>query len=174
MLIRSVNNSEDLLEIRRKKSMKLHLLFALFLGLFSSLGASQHQVCIEFATVPVYYNKTSPVRYIQVPRVLWDSNYEKQSYIYGEEFKAGEGDLKADINLISLYDLKVIFHYNPSARLEIITKNAKKNGKFTIDEVVKMTARAIRMNYPNKDKISVFVDGKKYEEPKKIKNNESQ
>ena len=142
--------------------MKLPLIFTLYFGLFANLSASQHQVCIEFATVPVYYNKTSPVRFIQVPHVLWDSNDEKQSYIYNRKVKVGEGDLERDINLISTYNLKVVFHYNPSARLEILTKDTEKRGKFTIDEVVTMTAKAIRKDHPDKEKMPILIDGKKY------------
>ena len=124
---------------------------------------SQHQVTIRYVTMPTYYNKTSPVRYVTKPMVGWDLTSEFVSYKYDKELFVGKGDMKVNINLISRYKLKVNFKQD-GGHLDIITKDTKKNGKFTIKEVVMMTVKAIRMDNPNKSKLTIFIDGVAYKE----------
>ena len=108
--------------------------------------------------MPTYYNKTSPVRYIPKPIVGWDITREVLSRYYDDELFVGEGDMRYNINLISLYKLKVEFNHKNGA-LNIISKGGEKNGKFSVDEVIEMTVKAIRSDYPNKKVQVITIDG---------------
>ena len=139
--------------------MKLFYAVILFLALkLSPCNASQHQVVIGHVTMPTYYNKTSPVRYIPKPIVGWDLTRDFLSTYYDAELFVGEGDMRYNINLISRYNLKVEFIHENGA-LNIISKGAKKNGEFSVDDVIKMTLKAIRSDYPDKKAQVITIDG---------------
>lgn len=122
-------------------------------------NAGQHQVVIGHVTMPTYYNKTSPVRYITKPIVGWDLTTEFLTSHYDDELFVGEGEMRSNINLISRYKLEVEFIHKDGS-ININSKHAVKNGKFTVDEVIEMTLKAIREDYPDKKIFTITVDGK--------------
>lgn len=134
---------------------------AIILTLILSLtpcNANQHQIVIGHVTMPTYYNKTSPVRYIPKPLVEWDLTRETLTQHYEDEFFVGKGNMRQNINLISLYKLKIAFNQE-SGFINIISKNAEKNGKFTVKEVISMTVKSIRYDYPDKEAQVITLDG---------------
>ncbi|MGC6465709.1 MAG: hypothetical protein ACON5N_09000 [Akkermansiaceae bacterium] len=149
---------------RRSLSIRILLLAGLWLKLSGVLFATDKVVTL-LVTTPVHHKmEYADVRYAKIPHVGWDLNAFWHCELLSSAYRAGRDHIKQDINLVSLYGLKVNYdHRDGISYIDITTNQAKRsdNYPFTIKEVVGYTAKAIRMDFPDQDRFVLSIDGVK-------------
>lgn len=141
----------------------LAILFA-WIALIGTLPATD-KVVTRMVTIPLYHLlEDAPVRFVKIPHVGWDLNAFWHCELYSKRFIAGHSNLEQEINLISLYGIEVKYrHQDGIDHIDIVTTKAKQpeNFKFSVPEVAKLTARAIRLDFPNESTAVISIDGAK-------------
>jgi hypothetical protein len=120
-------------------------------------------VNIGLITTPLYHKmEDADVRFVKIPHVAWDIDAEQHCYFYSKPYMAGHSNIEQDINLISLYGIKVIYTHKDGVDLiDIVTKNAKRpdSFKYSVIDVANLTAKAVRMDLPDERSFVVTIDG---------------
>lgn len=147
--------------------MKILSLFSSLFFLLSLMLQATDKVVTLLVTTPIYHTLAeSEVQYATQAHVGWDlNNIHTSSFFYSSPQMVGkrEAYLKQDINLISVYKISV--ESNSQDGITTININTSKAMKpkthpFSVEEVAKMTLKALRIDYPDKDKYPIQVSNK--------------
>ena len=118
---------------------------------------------MRLITIPVHHKlEDANVRFVKIPRVGWDLNAFWHCEICSEPYMVGHSNIEQDINLISLYQLKVNYSYKDKLNhIDIVTDGAKRPDgyKFSISDVTKLTLEALLLDFPDKGRYVFYLDG---------------
>jgi len=133
---------------------------------------------LELITQPLFWlgsaNQENGVLYAKVPKVMNHTYPPLMVQWYSSTTKTS--DSKADLNLISIYGVKVevtkasVKGSTREIRVDMSKAKQPEGYSFTVNEVATFTAKAIRADFKdtNSTKISIY-DGKKSVEYKETK-----
>lgn len=81
---------------------------------------------------------------------------------YSSPYKVGHSNIEQDINLISLYQIKVNYTYkNKVNHINIVTDKAQRPDgyKFSIGDVAKSTVKAVKSDFSDKNRSLIYING---------------
>ena len=147
--------------------MKILSIFTSLFLLQSLALRATDKVTTILVTTPVYHTLAeSGVQYATQAHIGWDlNNLYNSTFLYSSPQIVGKAEkyLQQDINLISVYKIVVESdYYKGVTTVNINTAKAVKPAThpFTVEEVAKMAVKALRLDYPDKDKYLILVSKK--------------